>query len=178
MFKSIQLCPQLTRFQPLCTSRACIERRGRIQYISALSTIHFFPEFPFCPPLIHPFLLMLLLLIFQWLPPSEINQFALVFVANEKWKRLPHFRHNISADQDTGHMIQDRHRIQNTKYRIRDTGQRQDTEYMIHDTGQRSYKIQNSGYKKCTGQWVQVYDKCPQYTGHSLKHVQDIIPGH
>ena len=50
--------------------------------------------------------------------PSEINQFALVFVANEKWKRLLHFRHNISADQETGHMIQDRGKIQNTEYRI------------------------------------------------------------
>ena len=62
---------------------------------------------------------MVLLFVFQWDSPSEINQFTLVFVANEKWKRPLHFQPHTSSDEDTGHLIQNRDKIWNSEKRWR-----------------------------------------------------------
>ena len=50
--------------------------------------------------------------IFQLWNPSEINQFALVFVVNEKWTRLIHSQSHISKGLNPGHMIQERHKVE------------------------------------------------------------------
>ena len=65
------------------------------------------------------FFLMVLLFVFQWDSPSEINQFTLVLVANEKWKRPLHFQPHTSSDEDTGHLIQNRDKIWNSEKRWR-----------------------------------------------------------
>ena len=49
--------------------------------------------------------------IFQLWNPSEINQFALVFVVNEKWTRLIHSQSHISKGLNPGHMIQERDKV-------------------------------------------------------------------
>ena len=50
--------------------------------------------------------------IFQRWNPSEINQFALVFVVNEKWTRLIHSQSHISKGLNPGHMIQERDKVE------------------------------------------------------------------
>ena len=78
----------------------------------------FFPAFLFSS-LFLLFFLMVLLFVFQWDSPSEINQFTLVLVANEKWKRPLHFQPHTSSDEDTGHLIQNRDKIWNSEKRWR-----------------------------------------------------------